>query len=377
MSDVSLLTPTSLANYLAALHGLILALIVWRKRHFPGDANTLLALLLGLSSYLLAGATFYNGGGYLLRPHAVVLFDPLVLLFPPLLYLYVQTRIQGSLSWNWRQVVHLLPFGFNLFILMPFYLLPAEGKITYFMAHLRHPHPLSLVLAPRILIPICYMIMSLVVLFRHARTVPRSINTVHTRNLLWLWHLLIGILLVWGVICLVHLYIPIRISEEEFSHLSNLLSALFIFALGYRVLLHPEILHRELTGAEPPKYEKSGITQDGVDLIWKRLEDDMVFQKPFLDPALTLKTLADHLQVPPHQLSQVINQRSGERFNPFLNRHRVRHAMHMMAQQPESKILTIAFASGFQSLSTFNRVFREQTGMSPAQYRNTLMSPSI
>lgn len=377
MSDVSLLTPTAVANYLAALHGLILALIVWRKRHFPGDANTLLALLLGLSSYLLAGATFYNGGGYLLWPHGVVIFDPMVLVFPPLLYLYVQTRIQGKLSWGWRQGVHLLPFGVNLLILLPFYQLSGEDKIAYFMAHLRHPHPLDLVLVPRILIPFFYMFMSLVLLYRHARSVPRNIKTVHTRNLLWLWHFLIGILLVWGVIYLVHLYIPVRISEAEFSHLSNLLSAMFIFALGYRVLLHPEILQREITGEAPPKYEKSGITQDGVDLIWKRLEDHMEFHKPFLDPALTLRLLADHLQVPHHQLSQVINQRSNERFHPFLNRYRVRHAMQMMAQQPESKILTIAFASGFQSLSTFNRVFREQTGMSPAQHRDTLIPPSI
>lgn len=370
MNTPSLLSLTAVVNYLASFHGFILALIIRRKSHRALDANALLSCLLGLSSLALAGATIYNGGGYRSWPHLLLLFDPFILLIPPLIYLYVQSRIHGVLSWRAGLTVHLLPFLINLVILFPFYAMPAKAKIGYFILHLQHPHPVSLIMAPRILTPFFYIVLSILVLMQYTRTLPRNPQHAHLRNLLWLWHLLIGVLIVWSSIALIHVYIPVKISEEEFNHLCNLLSSLFIFALGYRVLLHPEILSRDISGVEPPKYEKTGVSETDAELIWLNLEKCMESQQPFLEPSLTLKSLADQVSVSQHQLSQVINQKSGDRFHAFLNHYRIRKAQQLIESKTDEKLLSIAFASGFQSLSTFNRVFKEMTGLSPSQYRN-------
>lgn len=370
MIPSNLLSIPAVINYLASLHGLILALVIHRKSLRAFDANALLSWLLGLSSLSLAGATFYNGGGFRIWPHLLLFFDPFVLILPPLIYLYVQSRIHGMLSFRAGLAVHLIPFLINLVILFPFYTMPATEKIAYFIRHLQHPHPVSPVMAPRILFPIFYIAISILVLTRHTQSLPQSPRSSHQKNLRWLWHLLIGILVVWGAVTLIHFYIPVGVSEEEFSHLCNLLSSLFIFAMGYRVLLHPEILNRDISGAIPPKYEKTGVTDADAEQIWLRLEDCMESLQPYLEPSLALKTLAGYISVPQHQLSQVINQKSGDGFHSFLNEYRIRHACRLIDANPEDKLLSIAFASGFQSLSTFNRVFRDLTGQSPSQYRD-------
>jgi AraC-like DNA-binding protein len=245
----------------------------------------------------------------------------------------------------------------------------SHDKMRYYLENLQHPKLLSLVMLPRILVAFAYIFASLAAVVHHTRSLAKAPGDTHRKNLAWLWHLLVGVLFVWGAIALLHLYIPTQISEEEFNHLSNLLSSAFIFAMGYRVLLHPEILHREMAPQEPVKYQKTGLGDKEAEEIWRRLERVMAQEQPHLNGKLTLQGLADQLQLPGHQLSQVINQKGAANFNSYLNGHRIRAAQEMMRSQPNQKLLAIAFACGFSSLSTFNRVFRETTGQSPSKYR--------
>jgi AraC-like DNA-binding protein len=358
-------------NYMAALHGLILALVIGRKSLQRFDANTLLALLLGISSYGLAVSTLYNGGFYEIWPHLLILFDPLIMLVPPLIYLYVHSRIAGHIHWRPIHFAHLIPFFLNGVLWLPFYLMNSHDKVRFYLENLQHPKLLSLVMLPRILVAFAYIFASLAALVSHTRSLAKAPGDAHRKNLSWLWHLLVGVLFVWGTISLLHLYIPTRISEEELNHLSNLLSSAFIFAMGYRVLLHPEILHREMAPQEPVKYQKTGLGDEEAEEIWRRLERVMAQEQPHLNGKLTLQGLADQLLLPGHQLSQVINQKGAANFNSYLNGHRIRAAQEMMRSHPDQKLLAIAFACGFSSLSTFNRVFRETTGQSPSEYRET------
>ncbi|MBM7552144.1 AraC family transcriptional regulator [Thalassobacillus pellis] len=53
--------------------------------------------------------------------------------------------------------------------------------------------------------------------------------------------------------------------------------------------------------------------------------------------------------------------------NEFLNRLRVQHAMDLLRSTAEN-MTDIAYESGFQSLSTFNKRFKKYTGVSPREY---------
>jgi AraC-like DNA-binding protein len=93
--------------------------------------------------------------------------------------------------------------------------------------------------------------------------------------------------------------------------------------------------------------------------------------KPYLNPELSLQMLANQLDIPPHYLSQVINEQLGQNFFDFINSHRIEEvkARLLDPQYTHLTILAIAFDSGFNSKSAFNSAFKNQTGLTPSQFR--------
>ncbi|MEP3050020.1 MAG: helix-turn-helix domain-containing protein [Erythrobacter sp.] len=92
----------------------------------------------------------------------------------------------------------------------------------------------------------------------------------------------------------------------------------------------------------------------------------------FREQGLTIARLADRLETPEHRLRALINQRLGYRnFSAFLNRHRIAEAKQMLSDREvvDLPVLTIAMDLGYNSLPTFNRAFRAQTGTTPSDFR--------
>ena len=92
--------------------------------------------------------------------------------------------------------------------------------------------------------------------------------------------------------------------------------------------------------------------------------------KPYLEPKLTLSQLAELLGTSPNNLSQVINQCEGKNFYDFVNSYRISEFINRASSQTSKNlnILGIALDSGFNSKSSFNEVFKKQTGKTPSIY---------
>ncbi len=95
----------------------------------------------------------------------------------------------------------------------------------------------------------------------------------------------------------------------------------------------------------------------------------------FLRDELTLSFLAHEIGIEPHHLSRFLNIHLHTTFHNLVNSYRVNNAATMLISYPESSILDIAFASGFNSKASFNRIFKKTTGSIPKQYRHTKDSP--
>lgn len=94
-------------------------------------------------------------------------------------------------------------------------------------------------------------------------------------------------------------------------------------------------------------------------------------------PGLTIAALADQLDTPEHRLRALINQRLGYRnFSAFLNHHRIAEAREKLASREDVDlpVLTIAMDLGYNSLPTFNRAFRSETGTTPSEFRKTAIA---
>jgi AraC-like DNA-binding protein len=81
--------------------------------------------------------------------------------------------------------------------------------------------------------------------------------------------------------------------------------------------------------------------------------------------------LASQLTLNQNQLSQVINQKSGNNFFVFVNTYRVEEVKKRLLDSSFShlSILGIAYDCGFRSKSAFNRIFKAQVGLSPLEYQ--------
>jgi AraC-like DNA-binding protein len=103
-----------------------------------------------------------------------------------------------------------------------------------------------------------------------------------------------------------------------------------------------------------------------------RLQESMEEQKFYLDPDLSVSRLASHTGIPAKTISAILNQYHQVNFNDFVNGYRIREVQSQLAD-PNNRHLTIsgiALEAGFNSQATFQRVFKNNTGMSPREYMN-------
>lgn len=104
----------------------------------------------------------------------------------------------------------------------------------------------------------------------------------------------------------------------------------------------------------------------------RRVKEAVVVNRFYEDAELTLATLAIKLHTPPHELSRIINAGLDKSFSDFINELRVRDVALKMNNKAYDHftLVGIAYESGFNSQRTFNRVFKETTGKTPAEYKS-------
>lgn len=126
-----------------------------------------------------------------------------------------------------------------------------------------------------------------------------------------------------------------------------------------------------LNGAPAQKYTKSGLSETQMENYKQRLETLMCVEMAFLQPDLTLPTLAACVACSVNHLSQVINSGYGMSFFDYLNHYRVDYAKQLLSEQGGQlqSVLSIALAAGFNSNSSFYTAFRKASGQTPAQFR--------
>ena len=123
--------------------------------------------------------------------------------------------------------------------------------------------------------------------------------------------------------------------------------------------------------AKKDRYKFSSLSPDNKFLILSNLQKILKEEKPYLNPDLTIKQLAEMLEVNSNQLSQVINELLQKNFHQLINEYRVEEVKQNINDTSRT-LLGIALDSGFNSKSSFNRIFKDITGLTPSEYKNSL-----
>lgn len=93
-------------------------------------------------------------------------------------------------------------------------------------------------------------------------------------------------------------------------------------------------------------------------------------EEPYLNPNLTLRLLAAHMEIHPNQLSWLLNDRFGKNFNSFVNNYRIER-FKTLAKNPANShisLIGLAYESGFNSKTVFNTYFKKVEGVTPRAF---------
>lgn len=123
-------------------------------------------------------------------------------------------------------------------------------------------------------------------------------------------------------------------------------------------------------------YIKSKIRDLDIEKVMNELQQMMEDEKAFASEDISLKIVAEELNITPHQLSELINKKFRKNFNTYINDFRINEAKKMLTEEPGRSITSIAIAVGFNTNTAFSAVFSKSEGMSPKQYRQSFNKQS-
>jgi AraC-like DNA-binding protein len=268
----------------------------------------------------------------------------------PLLYLYCRTRTENK--FHKTDLLHFLPFTF--FIGCNF--VPYENWVSPYI----HWRPYTQAFFQLISIS-AYSYLSL------------SLNDTRIKNFIYLVAIAEAVIICTFALMYVHY------GRFPDVRLLFLILTFLIYWISYKVLAQPNLL---LVQQETPmvtlefrkqtKYAHSSLKLDEGNRLEYELKRLMEIDRLYLDNNLTIEMLSEKLKTSRHHVSQVLNDRLGQTYMEYISELRLEEAKRKLSNPTNFRftIAAIAFDSGFNSVSSFNDVFKKRFGITPSKFRD-------
>jgi AraC-like DNA-binding protein len=302
----------------------------------------------------------------------------------PTLYLYVKTAIYDDFTLKIKHLVHTIPYAIACLVMIPnFFSVDNASKQLWYDNFTDVPELTFIHFMTSIQLGF-YLLVIYKHLIRYRKIVVENYSDADRLNKSWLTQLIYLFTLSY-IIGLGRMYF--RFSDfYEYERLvltilitSVLLSICWIL---WQALHKPnlftgvsstiEVIDEQVASQENSSDPTiSVIETEKYDAIVLRLRGYMQQSKPFLDPYLSVETLAVKINLPSSELSLIINRVIGQHFFDFVNSYRINLAGEILIanEQHPKTVLEILYEVGFNSKSSFNTAFKKHFLMTPSQYR--------
>jgi AraC-like DNA-binding protein len=286
------------------------------------------------------------------------------LMHGPFLFLYVEKSSMQQQKMKILDCVHCLPFL-------------SLGIASLFFAQETAFHATVTVLAS--ISGMVYIVLTFVRLKKHRSNISDCFSYIEKIDLEWVHRMTTGLLLIWiGVFSLILLK-QIAVLEIPKSWFFAVVP-LFVFYTGYfglkQQVIYPALASNRTMPLKDKARNKSrnkkpGLLPEDMKLVYNRLLQAMQTDELFTRPALSLQELSAELNIPQHQVTQALKHFARRSFYDFINSYRVSAFIQRLGEDQAISfhILGIAFDCGFSTKSSFNRVFKDTTGLSPSEYK--------
>jgi AraC-like DNA-binding protein len=357
----------------------LMAFVAWFN---PGKVNVVANRWLGLFfasvGCMVCNVVLYDAGLDRAYPRIIGVNELSRFALAPALYLsIVQFTTPGS-KFKGSDYLHFIPFTIFFLYMVPVLYFPDYQLIG---GHFSLPPKLNFVIGFLVKWSInvqllVYWVLAFNTLRKHQKHIQLIASDTVPVNLSWLKYLLLSI---GGMLALffASIFFGIHLSPAGIAA-GYLLGGLAIF---YYSLAQKEIFPFEVSELKAIndvivevdaqlKPVKQRLADEQAQNLRAKLESLMTAEKLYLDNELSLPQLAEAMGVSVHDLSFLLNEKIGLNFFQFVNAYRVEEAKQIMLSDKYKhlNILGIAYSAGFSSKTTFNTVFKTQTGMSPSAF---------
>ncbi|MES2377062.1 MAG: ABC transporter permease [Bacteroidota bacterium] len=329
-------------------------LLLWFARKTNRSANQYLAMALAVAVLWIGRILAIDIGVDESFPFWSRLALPFSMALGPLFYFYVLKITRPDYKFRRKDLLHFCPL---LLVL-------AIQEISYPLKPL-----LQLLTFVSVII---YLYRCGILIEKYYQQIKFTGSDRYRYELAWLRNLLSGLAFLWLLwipfAVVDYFYYNFQLEAQAYYPLYILLMALII-TMAARALLRPEISAESAATPILKPLLPTDLREKGI-WLKKVVKENHYYQ----DPELTLSSLAEKLDLHTHELSRILNTVLKKSFTDFVNEYRVQAAARKMQDPGYNHItlLGIAFESGFNSQSSFNRVFKQVTGKSPLEYKNNL-----
>ena len=298
-----------------------------------------------------------------------------------ILYLYVVSmtfNIEFRVKYLIRHSIFFILYSLILMLTSVFY-----GKIEFkdcipYFTDKQSRGILDVLTFPMAAVPVIYIILCFLALRKYQKKLPQYYSALEKISLNWLKYILLSLVFLFvGISILIAVSSrlgsipPDRVFKMVAGVQSVYLCSIVFFSLRQSVIFNQPVFFDD---SAIRKEEKINIQDNSRSSeIAQKLLKFMETDRPYLDEELTLQKLSLLTSISTHHLSQAINQSLNTNFYKFVNAYRIEEVKRKLKNPEFEKysILGIAFESGFNSKSTFNKIFKEETGMTPSAFKRS------
>jgi len=292
-----------------------------------------------------------------------------------LVYLYVKSVFEQQHNFIKKHSIHFIPF--LLYLL--FFILPSAINYTTNEDIFLYPRAINKLVNWALIkdsYGIVYLLLALKTFRHYEPRLKQFYSDFKERDFIWIKTFIILFLITISIdfiITVSEIVFGYDVEWDAYITLCFLIAA--IGYLGYYGLTQNTLIINEIN-VEPTSSAQEAPSQTQIPAevaaqlqlqLDRLLKDDKVH----LQPDLTLNDLSQKMNISSRQLSTFLNEVLHTSFYETINHHRVEEAKHILITDKvlQYKITAIGELCGFNSKSSFYRVFKKTTGYSPSEYR--------
>ena len=364
--------------WIVASQSLLLSLFVFTNTHKKQLSGYLFAGFLLLVTFIYCNCLtgFSYSFLYANFPHLIYVFSPFWYLLAPFLYLLVRSLIVPEFRLKGVHSIHLVPFLVDVsFLVASYHIHDADTKRRILDSGVLFRPELIINGISHILI-VLYLFFAFLNIRKHQLQRKRNLQEITSKvPVKWLYFIVLGyfgVWLFWGINFTVFIFTGR--SYELLSMIAKVTILSYSAAMVWNGLKDPHLLTSPGNGS---RWKKLAHTKMEIRRHFNHVLDYMKNERPYLNPELTIVSLAEQLNMSERHLSLLINSSSYGNFNEFVNSYRIEDARQLMIQNKDITILEILYEVGFNSKSAFYAAFKKAIGVTPTHYREQYADSSV